>query len=42
MQLYQKETPMQVFPWEYREIFKNICLEKRLRPTADFDFSQAI
>ena len=41
MQLYQKETPMQVLPCEYREIFKNICFEKYLRPTAGSDFSQA-
>ena len=31
LQLYQKETPIQVFPCEYCEIFKNTYSEENLR-----------
>ena len=34
LQLYQKETPTQVFFCEYCEIFKNTYFEKHLRTTA--------
>ena len=35
LQLYQKDTPTQVFSCEYCEIFKNTYLEEHLR-TTDF------
>ena len=31
LQLYQNETPIQVFSCEYCEVFKNTCFEKHLR-----------
>ena len=37
LQLYSKQTPTQVFPWEYCETFKNKYFEEHLL-TAAFDF----
>ena len=34
LQLYQKETPTQVFSCEFWETFKNTCSEKHPRETA--------
>ena len=33
-QLCSKETPTQVFSYEYCEIFKNVCFEEHLQTTA--------
>ena len=42
MQLYQKETPTQVFFCEYREIFKNTHFEKHLQTIASVDSRAAV
>ena len=42
LQLYQKETPTQVFFGEYCEIFKNLYFEKHLRTTASVNSRAAI
>ena len=34
LQLYYKETPTQVFPCEFCEVFKNAYFEEHLRRTA--------
>ena len=34
LQLYQKETPTQVFPCEFYEIFKNSCFTEHLATTS--------
>ena len=42
LQLYQKETPTQVFLCEYCEIFKKTYFEKHLRTTASVNFRTAV